>query len=129
MVEGPFREAARRIAVSGKDYISMSVLSDRARSHGWWRNVVEYGPWQGPGETRVGPPTPEAVHGIAKLFGTTPERVSEMIAADWYGVEKNSEFSARVKKLAPNIDLLDEADAELVDQMIRRFLANRTTVG
>lgn len=99
----------------------MSVHSDRARSHGWWRNVVEFGPWNGPGETRVGPPTPEAIQGIAKLFGTTTERVSAMVAQDWYQVGQTSGHSSRVARLAHGIDQLNEDDTDLVEQLINRL--------
>ena len=124
MSSSPFRDMAQKLSAT-KDYLAMSYESDRARSHGWWRNVVEHGAWAGPGTNRVGPPTPEAIDGIAKLFGTTPERVREMIAADWYGVEKNTEFSARAKRLAPNLDQLSDDDLELVEQLIRRLIVKR----
>src|SRR5512134_1362016 len=99
MPDTPFRDTARRLS-ERMDYISMSVGSDRARSHGWWRNVVEFGPWAGPSGTRVGPPTPEAVEGIAKLFGTTAERVNAMVAQDWYGVTQGAGPSMRVARLS-----------------------------
>ncbi|HWO60569.1 MAG TPA: hypothetical protein VNO31_11110 [Umezawaea sp.] len=104
------------------DYISMSVSSDRARSHGWWRNVVEFDPWDGPGETRVGPPTPEAIQGIAKLFGTTTERVSAMVAQDWYGVGQASGHSSRVARLAHDIDRLSEKNTDLIEQLIKQLV-------
>ncbi len=99
----------------------MSVGSDRVRSHGWWRNVVHYGAWNGPGDARVGPPTPEAVDGIAKLFGLDKSHVNAMIAEDWYGVAPTSGPSARVQRLAPLIDKLSEQDADLIEAIIRRI--------
>jgi hypothetical protein len=120
MSETPFWETAKKLA-RGTDYISMSVASDRARSHGWWRNLVEYGAWGGPGGTRVGPPDPESIPGIAKLFQATEEQVKAMIAADWYQVGQGSELSTRVQQLAPKIDQLNEADADLVAELIQRL--------
>jgi len=122
----PFRDTAKRIADAGRDYISMSVESDRARSHGWWRNVIEYGPWKGPGSTRVGPPDPEALPGIAKLFGTTPDQVAVMIAADWYGVYPDSEVSPRALQLSPILDSLDDEDAKIVEHLARRLARTGT---
>ncbi|WP_329259541.1 hypothetical protein OG417_22775 [Actinoallomurus sp. NBC_01490] len=120
MSSSPFRDTARKIA-RDKDYYTMAWESDRARSHGWWKNLVEYGAWRGPGSSRVGPPDPEALDGIAKLFGTTVERVSAMIAADWYGVRPDTDLSARVLSLGPVLDGLTDADAELVESLARRL--------
>jgi hypothetical protein len=116
----PFRDTASKIA-RNMDYLDMSVASKRARSHGWWRNVVEYGAWEGPGNNRVGPPTPDALAGIAALFGTSEEQVSAMIAADWYGVHPDTEVSARALRLSPVLDTLSEHDAELVEALARRL--------
>jgi hypothetical protein len=103
------------------DFLDMSVGSDRARSHGWWRNIVEWGAWNGPGSGRVGPPDPEALPGIAKLFQTTEEQVAAMVAADWYGVHPDTEASARALSLSPTLDKLDEADADLLETLARRL--------
>jgi hypothetical protein len=119
MSESPFRDTAKEISRT-KDYVTMSVECDRARSHAWWKNLVECGAWRGPG-TRVGPPTPEALDGIAKLFGTTVEQVSAMIAADWYGMHPDADVSARALRLGPTLDELDEADAELLEAIARRL--------
>lgn len=97
----------------------MQVNSDHARSHGWWRNLVENGPWGG--ASRVGPPGPETLAGIAKLFGTTPEQVAVMIAADWYAVHRDTEVSPRVLRLGPILDHLDGADAALVEMLVHRL--------
>jgi hypothetical protein len=48
-----------------------------------------------------------------------------MVAADWYGVEKNIEFSAHVKRLAPNLDQLSDDDVDLVEGLIRRLISTR----
>lgn len=94
--------------------------SDRARSHAWWKNLVEYGAWEGPG-VRVGPPSPEALAGIAKLFGTSEEQVCAMIAADWYGVHPDTELSARTQRLGPVLDKLSDSDADLVEAVAQRL--------
>src|SRR6266545_6985005 len=103
MTMTPFRDTASRIS-KRKDYITMSVDSNRARSHAWWKNLVEYGAWSGPGSTRVGPPDPEALAGIARLFGTSKEQVAAMVAADWYGVHPDAGLSARALNLGPVLD-------------------------
>jgi hypothetical protein len=120
MTNTPFRDTAKKIA-RNMDYLDMSVRSNRARSHGWWRNLVEYGAWEGPGNNRVGPPTPEALAGIAALFETTEDQVSAMIAADWYGVQPDADVSARALRLGPLLDSLSEHDAELVEVVARRL--------
>lgn len=106
------------------DYISMQVGCDRARSHSWWRNVVEHGPWKGQ-QARTAPPTPDEWPGIAKLFGTTEDQVCEMIAADWFGVRPGTEVSARVMKLAPLLDELTETEAEAVGVVVRSMISPR----
>lgn len=116
----PFRDTARKIAQT-KDYLTMSVECNRARSHGWWKNLVEYGAWRGPGNNRVGPPTPEALKGIAVLFGTTEKQVAAMVAADWYGVHPDLDVSTRVLRLGPVLDQLAEPDAELLETLARRL--------
>jgi hypothetical protein len=121
MSKAPFRDTAQKIART-KDFITMSVECDRARSHSWWKNLVEYGAWNGPGGTRIGPPDPDALTGIAKLFGTTVEQVAAMVAADWYGVHPDADISARALRLGPILDLLDEHDAELLETLARRLI-------
>lgn len=116
----PFRDTAQEIA-KRMDYISMSVEGGRARSHGWWRNLVEHGPWRGPGATRVGPPDPEALPGIAKLFGTSPDQVAKMVAADWYGVQQDEAVSAQALRLGPVLDRLSDSDADLLEALVRRL--------
>jgi len=123
MTEGsltPFRDTAARIA-QDKGYLAMAVGSDGARSHTWWKRLVEYGPWQTRGYGRLGPPDPEALDGIAKLFGTTAEQVAVMVAADWYGVRPAADVSAHVRRLSPLLDRLNEADGELVGTLVRRL--------
>jgi hypothetical protein len=101
------------------DFVTMQVNSDSARSHGWWRNLVVHGPWNG--ESRVGPPGPEALPGIARLFGTTPEQVAVMIAADWYGVRLDTAVSPRVLRIAPILDHLNDGDAGFVEMLAHRL--------
>jgi hypothetical protein len=121
----PFKDTAQKVSRT-MDFLDMSVGSDRARSHGWWRNLVEHGAWKGPGSGRVGPPTPEALPGIAKLFGTTKDQVAAMVAADWYGVHPDTTISARALALSAALDKLDDFDAELVEKLIRRLSGERT---
>jgi hypothetical protein len=102
------------------DYVTMSVMCERARSHAWWKNLVEHGAWGG-FSGRVGPPDPEALAGIAKLFGTTEEQVAAMIAADWYGVHPDTEVSTRALALGPLLDQLSEPDLDLVEALVRRL--------
>lgn len=105
------------------DYIDMSVQSGRALSHAWWRRLVQDGPWGASyGSGRVGPPSEERLDGIAQLFGTTRERVAQMIAADWYGVQTGVGVSARVLNLSHLIDALDDEDAALAERLLRRLV-------
>jgi hypothetical protein len=124
MTKTPFRDSLSKLSTAGKDWQAMSYESDRARSHSWFRNMVEFGAW---GVTtngaRVGPPTPEEFPGLAKLLGTTPEQVAAMIAADFYAVDTGEGYSARVQRIAPLVDGLAEADAELVETIARRLSA------
>jgi hypothetical protein len=128
MSDTPFWDKARELAQS-IDYIDMSAKSDRALSHGWWRRLVLDGPWgEGSGAGRVNPPSPEKIDGIAKLFGTTSERVAQMIAADWYGVQRGIGVSDRVLNLSHVIDRLTDGDAALVEEVARRLAPPRRTV-
>jgi hypothetical protein len=83
--------------------------------------LVEFGAWNGPGGTRVGPPDPEALDGIAVLFETTPAHVAEMVAADWYGVSSDIQTSPRALRLGPILDSLDDVDAGRIDDLARRL--------
>jgi len=122
MTHTPFRDAARRLPEARqRDYAAMQVKSDRARSHGWWRNLVEYGAWSGPNATRVAPPDREALTGIAKLFETTEEHVAEMVAADWYGVHPDLEVSPAALRLAPTLAQLGDDDLDLLETIARRL--------
>ncbi len=99
----------------------MSFDSQRARSHGWWKNLVEHGAWRGPNTIRVGPPDREALPGIAKLFGTSVEQVAAMVAADWYGVYPDADVSTRALRLSPTLDRLSDPDAELLEKLAKRL--------
>ncbi|MGW2645030.1 hypothetical protein ACWC2T_08920 [Streptomyces sp. NPDC001393] len=122
MASSPFRDTARTIARK-KDYISMSVECDRARSHSWWKNIAECGAWGvTSGGARVGPPTPDEFPGIAKLFGTTVEQVAAMVAADWYGQEPHGGVSPRVMNLAPLLDQLTPEQADALGLIVRSMV-------
>lgn len=105
----------------GLTFRRMEAGSDRARSQAWWNNLVRYGGWE-PEGARVGPPPPEAIASIAKLFKRTAKEVREMIAADWYKVYPTPEISARVRQTPLNA--LTEDDAKLVESLIRRLDGN-----
>lgn len=125
MSSTPFWDKTKQVAGS-MDYTAMQVYSDNALSHGWWRRMVQYGPWgEGGGTGRVNPPSPERLAGIAKLFGTTEERVAEMIAEDWYGVHAGADVSARVVNFGHLIDDLTDEDVELVESLLRRLALSR----
>lgn len=121
MSNTPFLDKVKELTQS-MDYTELQVHSDKALSHAWWRRLVQYGPWgEGPSTGRVTPPGPERIDGIAKLFGTTPDRVAQMIAADWYGVQPEAGVSARVLDLSHLIDALDDKDTALVESLLRRL--------
>jgi hypothetical protein len=121
MTGTPFQDAAREVARrNGHDYVTMQVESQGARSHAWWRNLVRHGAWE-PVGSRVGPPTPEAIPGIAALFNTTEDHVADMIAADWYGVQSGSEMSSQTQKIAAVLNTLGRDDLDLVDDLVRRL--------
>jgi hypothetical protein len=130
MTDTPFLDKTKELAQS-MGYIDMQVRSesDKAMSHAWWRRLVQDGPWgEGAGTGRVNPPGPERLDGIAKLFGTTPNRVAQMIAADWYGVQTAVGVSDRVLNLSHLIDALDDQDASLVESLLRRLSGRHQTV-
>lgn len=121
MSSTPFQDAARDVARrTGDDYVRMQVDSEGARSHAWWRNLVRHGAWE-PAGSRVGPPTPEAIPGIAALFNTTEDQVARMIAADWYGVQSGSAVPAQAEKIAAVLGTLDQEDLDLVDDLVGRL--------
>lgn len=106
------------------DWVVMSVKADQARSHSWMKNMVENGAWGKAGTSRVGPPTPDAFAGLAKLLGTSEDAVASMIAADFYGVGDSGGYSARVQRLAPMIESLTDDDADLVELLVGRLNAS-----
>lgn len=117
----PFQDALKKIHDSGRDWVSMSVGADQARSFSWIKNMTENGAWGTGGAGRVGPPTRAEFEGFAKLLGVTPDQVGRMVVMDFYGVETLGEYSPRVHRLAPLIDELSEDDADLVESMARRL--------
>ena len=123
MSDTPFRDTARKLSLGG-NYARLQVKSDGARSFTWWRNLVEYGPWGGEYGPSVGPPKPDAVPGIAKLFRVSEQRVREMIAEDWFGVNHNADVSQRVMRIASALDSLSERDADLVADVARRLASD-----
>src|SRR5258706_15872904 len=120
MKSNPFLDRPTEIARS-KAYTTMSIDSGKARSHTWWRRLVENGPWGPDIGFRVTPPPPEAIKGIAKLFHTSPNRVREMIAADWYEVPPRSDVSPRALNLSHVLDTLSDEDAKLVETVACRL--------
>jgi hypothetical protein len=121
MTTSPLRDSLTKLRASGMDYIVMSVNADQARSHSWLKNMAEQGAWGKAGAGRVGPPTPDQFPGLAKLLGTTEESVAAMVATDFYGVDTSVGYSARVRRIAPILDTLEEPDADLVEQMVARL--------
>lgn len=122
MTKSPFRDSLKKLHSAGKDWQAMSYESNKARSHSWFRNMVEYGAWgMTTNGARVGPPTPDEFKGLAKLLGTTPDQIASMVVADFYGVDTGDGFSARMQRLSPIIDGLAEDDAELIEKTARRL--------
>jgi hypothetical protein len=62
------------------------------------------------------------IAGIAKLFGTTQQQVRAMITEEWFGIAPD-EVSNRVRRLAPQINGLEEGDFELVEALVNRLSA------
>jgi hypothetical protein len=122
MTDEPFRDSLIKLSAAGKDWQAMSYESNKARSHSWFRNMVEYGAWGvTSNRARVGPPTPDEFEGLAKLLGTTSEQVASMVVSDFYRVDTGNGFSARMQRLSPIVDSLAEADAELIENTARRL--------
>lgn len=117
----PFQDALKKVHDSGRDWVSMSVGADQARSFSWMKNMTENGAWGTGGAGRVGPPTKADFKGFAKLLGVTPEQVGRMVVMDFYGVETLGEYSPRVDRLAPLLDALSEDDADLIESVARRL--------
>jgi hypothetical protein len=44
-----------------------------------------------------------------------------MVAADFYGIDTTDGYSARVQRIAPMIDALSPADADMVEAIVGRF--------
>jgi hypothetical protein len=129
MIETPFRDTAASLART-KGYLRMQIECDEVRSHTWWKRLVEDGPWGGrAGYGRVTPPERDIIEPIAKMFKTTSERVAEMIAADWYGVNTETEVSNRTRNLSHLLDALNEHDASLVETIARRLIAEGSHAG
>src|SRR5580693_3377266 len=129
MTETPFREIAAALA-RNKGYLRMQIECDEVRSHTWWKRLVEDGPWGGRhGYGRVTPPERDIIEPSAKMFGTTSERVAEMIAADWYGVSSEVGVSDRTRNLSHLLDALNEDDASLIEAIARRLTADRGQAG
>lgn len=116
----PFRDAIERLHNRGTTYARMARKSGELRSTAWFNNV------KAGGSRLVGPPPPHILHGFARLFDMTWEQVAAMVAESWYGVQTEG-ASERVKRIAPALDALDEADAELVERLVTRLNATGET--
>ncbi len=114
-----FADTVRRLNKAMR-YSDMARDSDDARSQAWWNNLANYGAWGGPSGVRVGPPPPEAIPGIARLFNETEDRVREMIAADWYGVNQ-PEIGPELLRFKPLLERLTEDDLERLEDLARRL--------
>ena len=123
MTGTPFADKVRRLNRTMR-YSDMARDSDDARSQAWWNNLANYGAWAGPRGVRVGPPPPEAIPGIAKLFKIPTSRVREMIAEDWYDV-RLPEVGAELLRFKPLLEELDEEDLERLEDLARRFGQDR----
>lgn len=121
MRQNPFRSKAREIHSRGYTYGQMAKMSGGVRKASWWNNLVLYGPWKGPRDARVAPPTPETIPAIAAFFGLTPEEVAAMIAADWYGVYPPPEVHPQVQQMQAAIATLSAKDARRVEDLARRL--------
>lgn len=111
---GVFRDAVRRANEQGVTFTRLSFKSNEARSQVWFNKVAN-------GVSGVNPPPPEIVGDIAKALEITREQCAALICDGWYGVRAD-EVSTRVGRLAPALDKLSDADAELVEQLVTRLV-------
>lgn len=119
----PFQDRIRWLRGQGLTYEDIEISSGFVYSASWWAGVIRNGPRTASGTSTVDAPQLDKVAGIAKAFNITPERVCEMIAADWYGVTTGFGVSKRARNLIPLIDGLSEEDAALVASLLRRLNA------
>lgn len=110
----PFASAINR-ANARMTFNAMEHKCDSVRSSGWL-NRASFG------SHRVSPPTRDCFPGFAKLFDMTRDQVAAMAAESWYGI-RIEDISERVKRIAPALDALNEADAELVERLVARLNA------
>ena len=100
----------------------MDLGSDRARSHSWWKKLAERDAWgMTGGGGRVGPPGPDAIPGIAKLFGTDETTVRQMIAADWFGVHPDQPLTPGVQRIVPLLTGLSLESLDVVAALVVRL--------
>jgi hypothetical protein len=92
----------------------MEEACGRVRKASWWGRVARND------ETTLPPFYDDELDGIAMLFGTTREQVRAMITEEWFGVA-STPASSRIKRLAPQIDTLTDADFDLIQNVANRL--------
>jgi hypothetical protein len=112
----PFTDRVNYLRLERKyRYQDLVTRSDEARSSAWFNNLCNSSnPWV------VGPPTLDAIPGLARLFEVSEARVSAMIAEEWYGVG-GTNVSARAHQLAPTLDVLTDDDFARVEDLVTRL--------
>ncbi|EID52828.1 hypothetical protein [Saccharomonospora xinjiangensis] len=111
---GSFAERVRYVNQQlGVTFTRMAFKSNEARSQVWFNKVANE-------VDGVSAPPPEKIPGIAKALDLTREQCTALICEGWYGV-RAEDVSPRVQQLAPALDKLGDADAELVEQVVKRL--------
>lgn len=111
-----FQQAVLKANHNGMTFTTMSYRSNQKRSQVWFNNVAN-------GSSGVNPPPPDIVPDIAKALGITSDQCAALICEGWYQV-RSEEVSARVRRLAPALDALTDADADLIEQLAMRLVQN-----
>ncbi len=97
-------------------YKDMADGSQNVRSTSWWNNLVRKG------ASAVDPPPPRTIPAIAGMMSISEAQVRAEVAEDWYGVRAGEEVSARVRRLAPVLDLLHSDDVEYIEHLAKRLV-------
>lgn len=112
----PFTDAVNELRARKKmRFVDLESGCGRARSTAWFNNLINGDVWS------VSPPDVGTFQDLADLLETNEQAVREMIAEEWFGVTPSTEYSARVRDLAADLDALPEMNFHLVRMLINQL--------
>ncbi len=118
----PLTAQIQQLRRNGATLSDLARRSGAVRSTSWFQNLCgNQDPWT------VNAPDRNAVIGLAKLLNTTPRRINEMVAREWYGIESAC-LPAPVSAIAMRLETLDGDDLALIEMFLDRLVGTPAAI-